>query len=82
MQGKACDNTKSISNSLNMYFLNTILGEIEADWLSDVGLGEWTQQWRQGKSLPENDIGPAVLKLSLKPHQVKYRVYSLNIGMY
>lgn len=45
-------------------------GEIEADWLSDVGLSEWTQQWRQGKSLPENDIGPAVQKLSLKPHQV------------
>lgn len=47
-------------------------GEIEADWLSDVGLGEWTQQWRQGKSLPENDITPAVQKLSLKPHQVGF----------
>jgi hypothetical protein len=45
-------------------------GEIEADWLSEVGLGEFSQQWRQGKSLPENDIGPAVQKLSLKPHQV------------
>lgn len=50
-----------------------IPGELEADWLSEVGLGEWTQQWRQGKSLPENDIGPAVQKLSLKPHQVKKR---------
>lgn len=46
-------------------------GELEADWLSEVGLGEWTQQWRSGKSLPENDIGPAVQKLSLKPHQVR-----------
>lgn len=48
-------------------------GELEADWLSEVGLGEWTQQWRQGKSLPENDIGPAVQKLSLKPHQVQFQ---------
>ncbi|CAG7826136.1 unnamed protein product [Allacma fusca] len=56
-------------------------GELEADWLSEVGLGEWTQQWRQGKSLPENDIGPAVQKLSLKPHQadaVRRRVRTLN----
>lgn len=56
-------------------------GELEADWLSEVGLGEWTQQWRQGKSLPENDIGPAVQKLSLKPHQadaLRRRIQTLN----
>jgi len=57
------------------FHLGLIIGEIEADWLSEVGLGEWTQQWRQGKSLPENDIGPAVQKLSLKPHQVKQTTY-------
>lgn len=56
-------------------------GELEADWLSEVGLGELSQQWRLGKSLPENDIGPAVLKLSLKPHQadaIRKRVRTLN----
>lgn len=54
-------------------------GEIEADWLQDIGLGEWTNQWRQGKSLPENDIGPAVQKLSLKPHQVFNEHLSLRV---
>ena len=59
------------SMCLQCVFLQCVTaGELEADWLSEVGLGEWTQQWRQGKSLPENDIGPAVQKLSLKPHQV------------
>jgi hypothetical protein len=47
-----------------------ISGEIEAEWLSEVGFGELTHQWRQGKSVPESEIGTLVQQLSLKPHQV------------
>jgi len=49
--------------------------------LNEVGFGELSQQWRQGKSLPESDIGTAVQKLSLKPHQadaVRKRIRTLN----
>lgn len=82
--GKLCKVLSSCSLTklnIGIGLLVDFPGELEADWLSEVGLGEWTQQWRQGKSLPENDIGPAVQKLSLKPHQadaLRRRIQTLN----